>query len=273
MALERRKPRRRVAETTALSFDSFYDRVATGLGFEHATMVAWWLRFYGRNGRFKAMLGLTLPIVAFLTFNMGSQRKGPGYFGAALGIFPVATFFATSRFMVNQFGYLGGGYRRCFLLPVEPGVILRTGSYASMVLGAIFIPSGALVWALFAPVPFDARQVAMLVASATSGLFLFHTIGLWTTLYGPRRGDYNQSFGNDLSLLANIAIVGGVMICIFSPMWLSKAAPGLFDAAHWWMWLGPPLVLAGLYAASLRATSSLLRGKREQLMAIVEGKA
>jgi hypothetical protein len=274
LALEQRKPRRRAAETTALSFDSFYDRIAAALGFEHAPLVAWWLRFYGRNGRFKAMLGLTLPLVTFLSFNIGTQKKvGPGLFGGAMGVFPVATFFATARFMVNQFGYLGGGYRRCFLLPVEPGVILRTGSYASMVLGAIFIPAGAILWSLFAPVPFDARQLVMLIASATAGLFFFHGIGLWTTLYGARRGNYNQSFGNDLSLLANIAIIGGVMTCVSSPMWLPRVVPGVFDPAHWWMWIAPPVVTAMFYRVSLGATSNLLVGKREQLMAIVEGKA
>jgi hypothetical protein len=178
-------------------------------------------------------------MVAFLTFNLGGQKKGVGWFTAAMGVFPVATFFATSRFMVNQFGYLGGGYRRCFLLPVEPAAVLRTGSYASMLLSAIFIPLGAIAWALFAPVPFDARQVFMLVASATTGLFFFHALGLWTTLYGPRRGEYNQSFGNDLSLLGNIVVIAGVMGCIFSPMLLKKTTPGLFDPANWWMWWAP----------------------------------
>jgi hypothetical protein len=273
VALESHPPQRRTAETTALSFDSGYDRLAAALGFAHAPLVAWWLRFYGRNGRFKVLLALTLPIVAFLTFNMGGQRKGVGWFVAAMGTFPVATFFATSRFMVNQFGYLGGGYRRCFLLPVASGDVLRTGSYASLILSGAFIPLGVVAWALFAPVPFDPRHVAMLVASATTGLFVFHALGLWTTLYGPRRGEYNQSFGNDLSVLANIVVMAGVMFCIFGPQVLVKVAPGIFDVAKWWMWLAPPAAAFAFYRMSLGAAAVAFRAKREQLMAIVEGKA
>jgi hypothetical protein len=273
MYLESRPPERRTVETKALSFDNPYDRVAAALGFAHAPLVGWWLKFYARNSRFKAMMLLSLPLAAFLTFNLGGRKDGIGLFAAALGTFPVATFFATSRFMVNQFGYLGGGYRRCLLLPVEPGVVLRTGSYASLTLSAIFIPLGAIAWAAFAPVPFDARQVFMLTASSIAGLFVFHALGLWATLYGPRRGNYNQSLGNDLSLLGNVILIGGVMACLFTPPLLQKAAPFLFEPANWWMWAAIAAAGLAFYMVSLRATSELLIGRREQLMAVVEGRA
>jgi hypothetical protein len=251
VALEKRPPQRRTVETTALSFDSFYDR----------------------NGRFKAMMLLTLPLTAFLTFNLGGQKQSVGWFVAAMGTFPVATFVATSRFMVNQFGHLGGGYRRCFLLPVTPGDVLCAGSYASLVFSAACIPPVAVAWALFAPVPFDARQLVMLIASAITGLFVFHALGLWTSIYGPRKGEYNQSFGNDLSLLGNIVVMTGVLGCLFIPAVLVKLTPGLFDAANWWMWIAPPGVAYVVYRMSLSAASAALRGKREHLMAIVEGRA
>src|SRR3954452_11303242 len=142
-------------------------------------------------------------MAAFLTFNLGAKKES-GLFVAALGTFPIITFLATSRFMVNQVGYLGGGYRRCFLLPVEPAAVLRTGSYASMLLSAGFIPVGLLAWAIFAPIPHDSRQLFMLLASAIAALLIFHGLGLWASIYGARRGTYNQSFGNDLSLMGNI---------------------------------------------------------------------
>jgi hypothetical protein len=273
IALEKRPLQRHTAATTAMSFESRYDRVAAALGFDNAPLVGWWLRFYARNSRFKAMLLISLPLVAFLTFNMGSRGKGPGYFVVALGAFPIITFLATARFMVNQFGYLGGGYRRCFLLPIEPAAVLRTGSYASLLLSAGFIPLGLLGWAILAPVPFDARQLFMLLATGTTGLFVFHALGLWATLYGPRRGNYNQSLGNDLSLMGNIIIIGGVMCCLFGTQILFKTSPAIFDVAHWWVWIVAPVAGLALYSFSLRATSGLLRGKREQLMAIVEGRA
>jgi len=273
IALEKRPPQRQTVATTAMSFESRYDRVAAGLGFENAPLVGWWLRFYARNSRFKAMLLISVPLAAFLTFNMGLRGKGPGLFIAAMGTFPIVTFLATSRFMVNQFGYLGGGYRRCFLLPVAPAAVLRTGSYASLLLSAGFIPLGLIAWAILAPFPFDARQLFMLLASATTGLFVFHSLGLWATLFGPRRGNYNQSFGNDLSLMGNIIIIGGVMGCLFGTQIVYKVVPAVFDGAHWWMWIAPPIAAVSFYSLSLRATCGLVSGKREQLMAIVEGRA
>ena len=74
---------------------------------------------------------------AFLTFQHG-QRLGPhGLFVAALGTFPMATFLGTSRISVNQFGYVGGAFRRYFLLPIEPADTLRAASYAAGHYGAL----------------------------------------------------------------------------------------------------------------------------------------
>jgi hypothetical protein len=273
VALERRPPQRRTVETTALVFDSPYDRLAAALGFEHAPLVGWWLRFYAWNTRFKALLVISLPMVGFLTFNFASQKRGIGWFAAALGTFPILTFLGTSRFMVNQFGYLGGGYRRCFLLPVAPAVVLRTGSHASMLLSFLFIPPGAVAWILLAPVPFDARQLVMLLASAMTGLFVFHALGLWATIYGPRRGNYNQSLGNDLSLMGNLILIGGMFGCIAGPQIVARTLPGMINPATWWAWLAAPVFGVVFYSASLRRTSELLPGKREALMAIVEGRS
>jgi predicted nucleic acid-binding Zn ribbon protein len=271
--LESRPFERQTSETTVMNFESGYDRAAVALGFDNAPLVGWWLRFYARNGRFKALLVLSLPMAAFLTFNFGGREKGLGWFPAALGAFPIVTFLATARFMVNQFGYLAGGYRRCFLLPVEPAAVLRTGSYASLVLSAGFIPAGLIAWIALAPVPFDARQVAMLACSAVTGMFTIHGLGLWASLYGPRRGNYQQSMGNDLSLFGNIVLIGGVMVMIFSPMIWKKFAPVLLDPAYWWIWLGPPIAAFAFYRISLRTAEGALAGRREQLMAIVEGRA
>jgi hypothetical protein len=271
--LERRPFERRAAATTVLTFESRYDRVAAALGLDHAPLVGWWLRFYARNSRFKALLFLSLPMAAFLTFNFGSRKQGLGYFAAALGVIPIVTFLANSRFMVNQFGYLGGGYRRCFLLPVAPAVVLRAGSYASLILCAGFIPLALIAWIALAPVPFDGRECFMLFASALTGMFVVHGLGLWATLYGPRRGNYTQAMGNDLSLFGNVILIGGVMFCVLSPRLWKSVLPGMLDPANWWWWLAPPIAAIAFYRFSLAAASAQLPARREQLMAVVEGRA
>ena len=178
----------------------------------------------------------------------------------------------TSRFSVNQFGYAGDGFRRYFLLPVHPGAVLEAASKACIILGAPLIPLALLGWALLAPVPFDPRMLAMLLGSAVIGLFVLHGLGLWASIYGPRRGDYNQTFGNDLSLLGNIVVVGSVMILLFSPKIASRYAPYLIDPGHWWISILGAFVAWLFYRNSLRITGRLFAARRERLMSIVEGK-
>src|SRR5262249_20750489 len=155
-----------------------FDRPAAWFGPENAPLVSYWLRYYARNNRFRTITLISLPLVAFLTYNFSRSRDGSGdVFLAALGTFGIVSF-GPSRFAVNQFGYIAGGFRRFFLLPADPSAILRAGSYATLLLGAPFIPLAALGWVLLAPVPFDARKVFMLMCSATGGMFLYHAAGL-----------------------------------------------------------------------------------------------
>jgi hypothetical protein len=271
--LERRPTGRRKVEKTTMSFDSPYDRVAAWFGTDNAPLIAHWWRFYSRNSRFRALTLLSLPVVGFITYNFGSRKAGSGLFVAALGTFPILTFLGPARFTVNQFGYVGGAFRRYLLLPTDPAAALRAGSFASMLIVAPLIPLAALGWTVLAPVPFDVRMLFMLVAASVTGLLVFHALGLWATLFGPRRGDYNQSLGNDLSLVGNLVVIGGVVTCLFTPLILSKVAPPVVAPANWWIGLIPVAAGAFFYFISLRAASELFRRRHEQLMAIVEGKA
>ena len=120
-------------------------------------------------------------------------------------LLPPSTAFAilgcmgTAQFSVNQFGYVAGGFRRFFLLPAQPAVILRAGSYTFMLMSSTLILAGTLLFVLFSPFSFDARMLIMLAGSAVASLFVFLGLGLWATLFGPRCCDYYNTFGNDLS--------------------------------------------------------------------------
>ncbi len=265
VALERQPAYRQKVETTALSFDSPYDRVAAWFGPEDAPLVAYWLRFYARNNRFRTLTVLSLPLLAFLTFNFGRPRTGfGGLFLAALGTFPIAGFLGCARFTVNLFGYTGGAFRRFFLLPTDSAAALRTGNYASMLLSAPMIPLAAIAWVVFSPGPADARQVAMLVSSGITGLLLFHALGLWASILGARRGNYNQSLGNDLSLVGNIVVIGGVMGCLFGPLALRAFCPPWFRPipGGWpsvrlcWRWLSIVFRCAARDNCSVGGTSN-----------------
>jgi len=272
VALERRPPRIRVAaEPTAMTFDGPLDRLAVAIfSAEDAPLVAHWLRFYARNNRFRTLYLLSLPLVAFLTFNV--SRKGGNYFATALGTIGCVSFLGTSRIAVNLFGYVGGAFRRYFLLPTDPAAALRTGSYASLLLGGSMVPVALVAWAIFGPGGFQPRQLFMLAGAGIAGLFLFHALGLWVTLYNPRRGNYNSSFGNDLSLGGNIVLIGGMLLSLFLPQLLVRVAPALVSTDQWWEVLPLALAAIGFYTLTLRLAGPLFVAQREKLLAVVEGR-
>ena len=279
VTLERRPAARpRAAVSTSIAWESRFERIGALFGPENASLVAFWLRFYVRNNRFRTLYVLTLPLATFLTYNLSQVGRhsahGPrSFFLAALGAFPVASFMGTSRIAVNQFGYAGGAFRRLLLLPGNPAAALRAGSYAGVLLASTLVILATAVWLVFAPVPFDARMLFLLVGSGLAGLFLFHGVGLWASIYGPKQGKYDASFGNDMSAMGNSVVIGGMVGSMFLPQVLSRTTPALVDPANWW--LAVPLVVAAaaFYRVSLRLTGTRFTARRERLMAIVEGRS
>jgi hypothetical protein len=219
------------------------------------------------------MYFLSLALVVFITYRLGSMRGQSDWFAAALGTFPLLTYLGTSRFTVNQFGYLGGGFRRFFLLPTDPGACLRAASYASLLLGASMLPIGLILWIALAPGGADPRKIFMLAGSALTGLFLFNGLGLWSTLFGARKGNYSGALGNDLSLAGNVIVIGCGMGSVFMPVILKKAAPALVSPDNWWVVLPPVAAALTFYFVSLNLAAPMVHQRREQLMAVVEGKS
>jgi len=276
-ALENRAPQRQAAASVGISWDSAYDRAGGLFGPRIGPFVGHWLRFYARNNRTRIMAMISLPLFGFITVRTAGRLGPNGLFIAALGTFPIATFLWTSRIAVNQFGYVGGAFRRYFLLPVESGVILRAASYASVLLGALVLPIVLLAWTIFAPRPSDRqmfpRMLVMLACSGITGLLVFNALGIWITLFNPRRGKYNASFGNDLSLGGNILVVGGVLAAFLLPALLYKAWPAAVSPDSWWIVLPLPLLAAAFYLGTLKAAGPIFTTRREKLLAVVEGKA
>lgn len=273
-ALERLPARPRKPPKTAISFLSVYDRIGAWFGSGDAPLVATWLRYYLRNVWFRSRGLLLLPLFGFLTYAMARPRGDQSaLFVAALSTFPIIAFIAPARFAVNQFGYTGSGFRRYFLLPSDQAAPLRTGNFASMLIGVALLLIAGIVWATLVPGPFDPHMLFMLFASGIAGLLVFHGVGLWTSVLGPRRIDYNQSFGgNGLPLAGNIVLFGGVLGCLVTPHLLKVFAPLWISPQCWWLATVPVAFAIAFYIISLRSAGSLLGKRREQLMALVEGR-
>jgi hypothetical protein len=270
--IENRPPQRRQAESVKVAWEGPTDRVAAWFGPELGPYVAHWLRFYLRNSRTRILCVISIPLIAFLTFQT-SQRMGPnGLFVSALGTFAIASFLGVSRIALNYFGYCGGAFRRYFLLPAPPAAALRAASYAALTIGSAILVTVLILWMIFAPYPLDARMVFMLACSGLTGLFGFNALGLWVTLFNPRKGSYSSSFGNDLSLGGNIVLIGGVMLAMSVPRLLFKFWPVVVSPSAWWMVLPVPALAIAFYFVSLQAAGPIFKARREKLLAVVEGR-
>jgi hypothetical protein len=75
-----------------------------------------------------------------------------------------------------------------------------------------------------------------------------------------------------MSLLGNIIVIGSLLACISAPQMLRKMAPSLVSSENWWTLLPAALSIA-VYMASLRAAGAVFSGRRERVLAAVEGKA
>jgi hypothetical protein len=271
--LDRHPYQQRVTQGKAIGWNSPYERAGAWFGPVYGALVANWLRYYTRNQRFKAMYLLSLPLAAFLTYNMASKGGAGDFFIGGMGALPVLAYMGTSRFTVNQFGYVGGGFRRFFLLPTDPGACLRAASYASVLLGAGMLPIGLIAWVVLTPGGMDdPRKIVMLACSALTGLFLFNGLGIWSTLFGARKGNYISAMGNDLSLAGNLVLFSCMLGGLFLPIVLKKFAPAWISPGNWWISLPPAALALTFYFVSLNLASPLVHQRRESLMAVVEGK-
>jgi hypothetical protein len=172
----------------------------------------------------------------------------------------------------NQFGFDSSGFRRYFLLPIAPGAILRASSYTAMFVGSTILAAGTVLWLIFAPVPFDARMDLMLFACGIAGLFMFNGLSIWTSLLAPRATSFETTFGNQLSLSANVLLIGGLLGVVFGTMALDKTVGPAAVLSFWWASIPAAALAIAFYFFSLQRGAAVFVSRREQLLNALEGR-
>jgi hypothetical protein len=274
-AIEKQAGRPRGAAAVAATWDNRYDRVAAIFGPAMGPLIGRSLRYYVRSNKVRFNYIAAIPLLAFLTFNRGASggESGPlDYFVRALGAFTVAGFLGTAVMTTNQFGFDASGFRRYFLLPIPPGTILRASSYTAMFVGGTLVAAALVLWLLFAPVPFDARMAPMLLASGVGGLCLFNALSIWTSLLAPRATNFETTFGNQLSLSANVLLIGGVLAGVFGVVALDKAVGPAAVLRYWWTSIPAAALAIAFYLYSLRQGAAVFVSRRERLLNALEGR-
>lgn len=255
------------------------DRLAALFPGVDGALVAKSLRYYLRTNRIRLPALLTVPILSFILFTASNaQGRRPAadpqpVFVAAFCLSFLVTTIGTMHTDNNVFGYERSGFRRFLLAPVPPLPVLRSVTIASGMVGAVQIPLAAAVWLLFSPYPGEWRMLVMLLANACTGLFLFRALSLWVSLLAPRRADYFQNFGNQLSVLGNVVAVGSVLLAVLAPQFLRAFVISPTLLAWWWI---PPLAVplaAVLLSATLHSAAGVFVTRRERLLSVIEGRS
>ncbi|MGC9945659.1 MAG: hypothetical protein ABSF64_04630 [Bryobacteraceae bacterium] len=272
-AIEKQAAKPRSAAAAVATWDNRYERIASIFGPGMAPLVGRTLRYYVRSNKVRFNYIAAIPLLAFLTFNHANGQAGPEhYFVRGLGAFVIAGFLGTAVMATNQFGFDASGFRRYFLLPVPAGAILRASSYTALSMGGTLVAAALVLWLLFAPVPLDARMDCMLLACGVGGLCLFNALAIWTSLLAPRPTNFETTFGNQLSLSANVLLIGGVLLCVFGTMALDKAAGPAAVLNYWWVSIPAAALAIVFYLYSLRLGASLFVSRRERLLNALEGR-
>lgn len=271
-AIERQAARPRSAAAAAVTWNNRYDRISSIFGPAMAPLIGRTLRYYVRSNKVRFNYIAAIPILAFLTFSNASHAGPLDYFVRALGAFAVVGFLGTAVMGTNQFGFDSSGFRRYFLLPVPPGAILRASSYTALSLGGTLVVLALALWLLLAPVPFEARMAPMLLASGVTGLFLFNGLSLWTSLLAPRRTSFETTFGNQLSLAANVLLIGGVLGGVFGVAALDRLAGPALVLRYWWVSIVTAALAIVFYIYSLQRGAAAFVSRRERLLNTLEGR-
>ena len=271
-AIEKQAARPRSAAAVAVAWDDRYERIASIFGPAMAPLIGRSLRYYVRSNKVRFNYIGALPAMAFVTFSNPTAGGPLHYFVRALGAFMVVGFLGTAVMSTNQFGFDASGFRRYFLLPIAPGAILRASSYTALFVGGTLVAAALVLWLLFAPVPLDARMAPMLLATGVGGLCLFNALSIWTSLLAPRPTNFETTFGNQLSLSANVLLIGGLLVCIFGVMALDKTASPAAVLNYWWVPIPAAALAIVFYSYSLRRGAEVFVSRRERLLNALEGR-
>jgi hypothetical protein len=271
-AIERQAAKPRSAEAAALTWDDRYERIASVFGPAMAPLVARTLRYYVRSNKVRFNYIAALPALAFLTFNQAGQSGASHFFVRGLGSFALVGFLGTAVMSTNQFGFDSSGFRRYFLLPIAPGRILRASSYTALAVGGTLLAAALLLWLSIAPVPFDVRLDSMLAASGVAGLFLFNALAMWTSLLAARATNFETTFGNQLSLSANVLLIGGVLCLVFGTIFLDKSVGPEKVLSYWWTAVLAAVAAVAFYVFSLQIGARVFVDRKERLLNALEGR-
>jgi hypothetical protein len=224
------------------------------------------LLYHLRCDRIRANLMVTIPaILLMLHFFDRSQNIAEMLMIRAALLF-VSGLFSVSSMMFNAYGYDGGGMARLALYPVPLAATLTSANLASLVLSLAVGSASAILVSATTGFPFDPRTLVVFVSSAWAGSFFLATLGLFSSIFFPKRAHYDRIFGNDSSSGTQGIICAVMFLAFIAAIRLGSKFETSGPVQFWWAF---PMLLAlcvYLYILSFKWIDRLLARRREDLL-------
>lgn len=256
------------SQVGSINWNNPFDTIARILGGRYPSLFAKSLRYHLRSNRVRFGL-ISSPMIALIGKLVARDQMASIEFYFALGFF-VALTSGTSTLSLNHFGLDGPGIVRYGLLPSSFAAPVRAGSLVAVFLGLLLIVPTAVLWALITNLTIDWRMIAMLCSNGIFGAFLFGGGGMLISVMWPRRGEFSSVLGNQLSIGANIFVIGVVFGIFAISFGLAKYR--IETVLKYW-WVSAVAAIAGLlfYLLMWRIVGPVANARREKLMVQIAG--
>ncbi len=274
LALAKLESRPKITQTAvagSITWNDFCDQFGHLLGNKYGPLLSKSLRYHLRCNLIRFSL-ITAPLIVLMGNFLVPGRGQGRFFLISLSMLFIMSSATGAALMLNLFGYDDAGIRRYAVLPISFADALRAGSLASLMLRAVTVFVALALWLMFyARKSVSWKMIVMMLCIALASLFLFNAFGLWTSIFSPKRSNFNAMWNSRLSFGGNVVVIGGVVI----PLWTAMAIADLVGTStflrFWWM---PSLILifcVGFYAFSLLFIKRPVEKRRERLINLIAG--
>jgi len=269
--LDQRRMTRQVKPMAGIDWENQYDRIGKIFGVNYGPLISKSLRYHLRCNSIRFGL-VTSPLIIFMGKLLFPGHSDEQFFIISLGLFFMMNSANGGILLLDIFGFDNAGIRRYPCLPIRFADALRAGSIASLIIRATVFLIALLPWLIINyQQRITWRMLFMLLSVALASLFFYNALGLWTSIYSPRRMNFDSIWNNRLSAAVTILLACGICIPLFGIMFFARLVNPMMVPEFWWLALGLLLLSAGFFAFTLRAIEGPANGRRETLINTIAG--
>jgi len=253
-----------------ITWNDFYDRCAGIFGSKYAPFVSKALRYNLRCNLIRFSL-ITSPLLVVLGKYMLPGRSQNGELIITLALFFITSSATGAAMMLNLFGFEGAGIRRYAVVPSTLATALRAGSFASLMLRGLAMAVAFAVWVVLSRSTLNLQMLLVVLGVVIGSLFLFNSLGLWTSILSIKQANFTSMWNNRLSFGANVVMLGGSVTPYVIAIVLSERISPETIFSFWWI---PALIMTMsivFYTFSLKAIEPFIESRREMIINLIAG--